>query len=59
LWAERESIRYDHADQTIRLSPRRYSAELVLTEESFHFRDNDGGFWATVYRCPIAFTVLP
>jgi hypothetical protein len=30
---------------------------LVLTEESFHANDNDGGWWATVYRCPIEFTV--
>ncbi|MEI7880660.1 MAG: hypothetical protein WCI95_07265 [bacterium] len=59
LWAEREILRYEHADQTIRLPPRRYSAELVLTEESFHSRDNDGGFWATVYRCPITFAVVP
>jgi hypothetical protein len=59
LWAERESVRYDRRDRTIRLAPGDYSAELALTEESFHSRDNDGGFWATVYRCPIAFTVEP
>jgi hypothetical protein len=29
----------------------------VLTEESFHANTMDGGFWATVYRCPISFTI--
>jgi hypothetical protein len=57
LWAEREQVRYDFADQAIRLPAGDYHAELVLTEESFHSRDNDGGYWATVYRCPVTFTV--
>ena len=57
LWAEREHIRYRYRDERIRLPPGEYRAELVLTEESFHSQDNDGGFWATVYRCPVGFTV--
>ena len=57
LWAEREGTRYTTRDQRVRLPPGNYSAELVLTEESFHSHDNDGGFWATVYRCPVSFTV--
>ena len=57
LWAEREIVRYTNRDQIIRLPPGNYSAELVLTEESFHSHENDGGFWATVYRCPVSFTV--
>ncbi len=59
LWAERESGRYTAPDQRITLPPGQYQAELVLTEESFHAHDNDGGFWATVFRCPVAFTVVP
>lgn len=57
LWAERERPRYAHADQQIRLPPGTYEAELVLTEESFHSQDRDGGFWATVFRCPVAFAI--
>ena len=57
LWAERELARYTSADQIIRLPPGDYQAELVLTEESFHSSESNGGFWATVYRCPVAFTV--
>jgi hypothetical protein len=57
LWSEREAIRYRSRDQVIRLPPGEYAAELVLTEESFHSRDNDGGFWATVYRLPVDFTI--
>ncbi len=57
VWAEREHARYRQRRQQIRLPPGEYSAELALTEESFHSQDNDGGFWATVYRCPIAFEV--
>jgi hypothetical protein len=34
-------------------------AELVLTEESFHSPYPDGGYWATVYRLPIVFTITP
>ena len=30
---------------------------LWVTEESFHSKDNDGGFWATVFHCPITFTI--
>jgi hypothetical protein len=50
--------RYRSADQVTRLPPGDYRAELVLTEESFHANAMDGGFWATVYRCPISFTIL-
>jgi hypothetical protein len=58
LWLERERIRYESGGEKIRLPPGDYTAELVLTEESFHSRDNDGGFWATVYSCPVEFTVV-
>jgi len=58
IWAERETIRYRSADQVIRLPPGPYKAELVLTEESFHSPYNDGGYWATVCRLPISFTVM-
>jgi len=59
LWAERESIRYTNGDQRIRLPPGEYHAELALTEESFHSLDRDGGYWATVYRCPVTFAIRP
>lgn len=59
LWAERERVRYTSVDQRITLPPGEYRAELVLTEESFHSSSPRGGFWATVYRCPVAFTVDP
>ncbi len=35
----------------------KYSAELVLTEESFH-TFADGGYWATVLRAPVEFEVV-
>jgi manganese transport protein len=57
VFAEREMSRYRSADQVTRLPPGDYRAELVLTEESFHANTMDGGFWATVYRCPISFTI--
>ncbi len=57
LWAERESERYTAADQAIRLPPRKYRAFLVLTEESFHSLDTDGGEWATVCRGPVEFEI--
>ncbi len=59
VWAEREKCRYRQDRQRIRLPEHAYQAELVLVEESFHAHDDDGGFWATVYRCPISFEVLP
>lgn len=39
------------------LSPGKYAAELVLTEESFHTYA-DGGFWPTVMRAPVEFEVV-
>lgn len=57
LWTERERIRYMSDSQIIRLPPRKYQAELWLTEESFHAVGSDGGFWATVYSCPVSFTI--
>jgi len=57
FWAERETGRYVTPGQKSFLPPGKYSAELVLTEESFHSKDNDGGYWATVSRCPIEFTL--
>jgi len=57
IWAEREVCRYRSADDIIRLPPGDYRAELVLTEESFHSPYNDGGYWATVLKCPVKFTI--
>jgi len=57
LWAERERPRYMNPGQELFLPPGEYKAELVLTEESFHSKDNDGGWWATVYRGPIEFAL--
>lgn len=58
LWAEREHRRYRRKGQAIRLPPGTYRVDLVLTEESFHSRDRDGGFWATVFRLPITFEIV-
>lgn len=57
IWAEREHRRYSHPDQVTSLPPRSYYAELVLTEESFHSSSYAGGYWATVLRCPITFSI--
>ncbi len=59
LWAEREMVRYPSPDTRIRLTPRTYQAFLVLTEESFHDEPPLGGWWATVARLPIKFTISP
>ena len=59
LWLERESGRYKTADDVIRLPSGQYHAFLVLTEESFHSSDNDGGHWATVLRLPVEFEIVP
>lgn len=58
LWAEREVNRYRSADQKLFLPPGQYRAQLVLTEESFHSQDSDGGWWATVFYLPIEFEVV-
>lgn len=39
------------------LAPGDYAAELVLTEESFHWY-GDGGNWATVMRAPVRIQVV-
>ena len=57
LWAERESQRYQSADQVIGLPPGDYRAKLVLTEESFHSYDEAGGYWATVMSADIHFVI--
>jgi len=57
LWAERERVRYSGAGQVIRLPPHKYRAELVLTEESFHSTDSDGGWWATAMSVPVEFEI--
>lgn len=59
FWAERERGRYQTAGQTQFLPAGDYNAEIVLTEESLHSNESDGGWWATVYRCPVEFTVMP
>lgn len=57
LLTEREAIRYRNGDE-IRLPPRTYQAILVLTEESFHATDLDGGYWATVFQLPMQFEIV-
>ncbi len=57
IWAEREAERYTAANQVIRLPARTYKAFLILTEESFHSYDYDGGWWATVLKTPIEFEI--
>lgn len=57
MWAERSHMRYRYDDQVITLPEGDYTAEIVLTEESLHANGADGGWWATVYRCPVAFTI--
>lgn len=58
VWAEVERVRYERERRRTRfLPPGDYRAELVLTEESFHSPLADGGYWASVLRLPVAFTV--
>jgi hypothetical protein len=57
IWAEREKRRYSSPEQKRFLSPGKYAVELVLTEESFHSMENDGGYWATVFKGKINFEV--
>jgi len=57
LWAEVELKRYNTLPQVISLPQGSYKASIILTEESFHSADRDGGWWATVYHCPIEFQI--
>lgn len=57
LWAEHEHRRYGNARERITLPPGSYQASLVLTEESFHSTERDGGWWATVMSLPVDFTI--
>lgn len=57
VWAQREHVRYSAGQETIRLPPGSYQAEIVLTEESFHSSSSGGGYWATVMHCPVSFTI--
>lgn len=57
IWSEVESPRYKSVDQKRFLPAGEYHAELVLTEESFHSWYRDGGYWATVLKVPVDFTV--
>ncbi|OVE77349.1 hypothetical protein BVX99_02825 [bacterium F16] len=57
IWAECELARYDSPDQIITLPPNTYTARLILTEESFHSFESDGGYWATVFQMPVTFTI--
>ncbi len=59
IWAERERNRYDFPEQLIQLPATVYRAQLVLTEESWHSRALDGGWWATVYTMPVEFAIGP
>lgn len=56
IFAEREHARY-RSDSPRRLPPGDYPCYLILTEESWHSKDRDGGWWATVYKEPIHFTI--
>lgn len=58
VWAEVEAPRYKSIDQKRFLPAGTYHAELVLTEESFHSWYRDGGWWATVCKAPVDFTVI-
>lgn len=44
---------------TVRLPPGDYKCFLLLTEESFHSWEEDGGDWAAALAAPIEFTILP
>ncbi len=57
IWAEPETVRYKGGRKTITLPPRKYHAEIVLTEESWHAFGNDSGYWATVAAAPVEFTI--
>jgi hypothetical protein len=59
VWAEREHGRYTSEDQLTRLPVGIYEAKLVLTEETFHTIDRDGGYWPTVLELPIRFEIIP
>jgi hypothetical protein len=56
IYSEREHERYD-GEHPIYLPAGDYSCFLILTEESFHSTDNNGGSWATVYKSSVTFTV--
>lgn len=56
IWAESEKNPGRPAIKELKLTPGTYSAELVLTEESFHSTGN-GGYWATVLCLPVEFEI--
>ena len=58
IWAEVELPRYKIANQKKFLPDGKYSAEFALTEESFHSWYRDGGYWATVCKVPVEFTII-
>jgi hypothetical protein len=58
LWAELCKTSVDDPTR-LQLPARTYHAELLVTEESMHSYDADGGWWATVYGLPISFTIQP
>ena len=58
IWAEREHVRYRGDSGRTRFLPAgEYRAEIVLTEETFHALEADGGYWPTVMLAPVRFTV--
>jgi hypothetical protein len=57
IWAEVELPRYKMAGQKRFLPGGEYSAEFALTEESFHSWYRDGGYWATVCKVPVQFSI--
>jgi hypothetical protein len=58
IWAEVELPRYKTANQKKFLPDGEYSAEFALTEESFHSWYRDGGYWATVCKVPVEFSII-
>ena len=57
VYGEPEMSRYA-GDGSTRLPEGRYSASLVLTEESFHGYGRDNGYWATPLRLPMEFYIV-
>jgi len=56
VYGEPEAARYTGAP--VRLPEGRYSASLVLTEESFHSYGRDDGYWASPLRLPLEFYIV-
>lgn len=57
LWMEPEPTRLYGSSNRVVLPEGLYEAALVLTEESFHSKESDGGHWATIARVPVRFQI--